>query len=115
MSTQPIAIIVVLIAAFFGAIGQYFFKVGADKMKISWNPLKTINRYLLIAIFLYVSATVVSIMVLPLGELSVLYPLVASNFVWVVLIAKYKLKEKINLFKILGVIAILCGIVLSVV
>jgi drug/metabolite transporter (DMT)-like permease len=114
MSTSIIAMVVVLFGALIGAAGQYYFKKGANNIdKILPNPFKAINKYLVLAVFLYVSSAIATIIVLPLGELSVLYPLVATNFIWVTLIAKIKLKEKINKWKIMGVGLILIGVVLT--
>jgi drug/metabolite transporter (DMT)-like permease len=115
MTTAPIAIVVVLIAAFFGALGQYYFKLAADKLSgLRKNPLQLfVNFYLYAAIFLYGLATLMTLIVLPLGELSVLYPLVASSFIWVIIIAKFKLGEQINTWKILGVLSIIVGVVLT--
>ena len=46
------------------------------------------------------------------GEASVLYPIFASSYVWVVLLSYHFLGETMNVFKILGVLVIVFGITL---
>ena len=46
------------------------------------------------------------------GELSVLYPLAATGYIWVSLLSVKLLKEKMSLFKWLGVSVIIAGITL---
>ena len=111
MKTELFAIIAVFLVSFLGAIGQYYFKRGANTLQLL-NPKTFLNKYLLYAVALYVSGAVAYVLVLPYGELSVLYPIVASNFIWVLLIAKAKLNEKIDLRKVLGIGCIIVGIVL---
>lgn len=95
MTTPLWAILVYIAASAYGAVGQYFFKRGADKLKFKIRELIT-NWHLLIAVFIYVTATFIALIALKHGELSVLYPFVATNFIWVALIANRWLGEKIN-------------------
>ena len=111
MATERIAIMVVLFGSFIGAAGQYYFKKGANKI-YPFTIRKICNRSILLAIILYVLGAVTYLLVLPKGELSVLYPLVATNFVWVVIIARIKFREQINIWKILGLLGILLGVVM---
>ena len=111
MKTELSAIIIVFLSSFLGAAGQYYFKKGADAIaKISL--MKLFNKNIITAVILYLSGSVAYIIALPRGELSVLYPIVASNFIWVVLIAKIKLKEKLNFGKVTGLGLIIAGIIL---
>ncbi len=111
MKTALFAIITVLAAAMLGALGQYYFKIGADTLK-KLNIRSFINRYLLYAVILYIVSAVTYVIILPYGELSVLYPLVASNFIWVAIIARIKLQERITLWKCAGLFCIILGIIL---
>src|SRR3989344_5534599 len=104
MEMQTVAIIVALVTTVFAAFGQYLFKLGANQIeRIFPNPFKAINKYLVWAVIIYVSAAVLTLSTLRYAKLSVIYPLGATTFVWVIIIAKIKLKEKINMWKILGV------------
>jgi uncharacterized membrane protein len=46
------------------------------------------------------------------GEVSVLYPIIATSYIWVSFLSIYFLNELMNLFKWLGVFTIVAGIVL---
>jgi|SRR3989344_7126312 len=112
MKTELSAIIIVFLSSFLGAAGQYYFKKGADAIaKISLIKI-LFNKNIITAVILYLSGSVAYIIALPRGELSVLYPIVASNFIWVVLIAKIKLKERLNFGKVTGLVLIIAGIIL---
>jgi len=111
--TQPWAIIVVLFAAVLGAFGQLYFKLGSDTPSIKIKDLLR-NRYLIFGVVLYTIATVMGILALKEGELSVLYPLVATSYIWVTLLAKKVLKEDINVYKWSGVVMIIVGVIFIV-
>ena len=109
MSTSIIAIIVVIINSFFNAIGQLFFKKGADKLERNFYKIVT-NKFILAGITIYILGTVVFVGALRYGELSVLYPFVATNYIWVSLLASKYLGEKMNLIKWLGISLIIIGV-----
>ena len=46
------------------------------------------------------------------GEVSVLYPIIATSYVWVSLLSMKFLDEKINIFKWIGISIIIAGIIL---
>lgn len=108
--TQLWAIVVVLSAAVLGALGQLNFKLGSDTLSFKITHL-IINKHILIAILLYGISTVMFIVALKGGELSVLYPLIATSYVWTTLLAKIVLKEDINIYKWIGVGLIILGVI----
>ena len=108
--TQIWAIVIVLLAAILGAFGQLNFKLGSDNFSMNIKKLIR-NRYLLIGVVLYGVSTVMFIVSLKGGELSVLYPLVATSYVWATLLAKKVLKEDINVYKLAGVAMIVLGVI----
>ncbi len=107
--TQLWAIGLVLIAAILGALGQLNFKLGSDKLSLKIRDLLR-NRYLFIGIILYGISTIMFITALKGGELSVLYPIVATSYIWATLLAKKVLNEKINVYKWAGVAMIILGV-----
>ena len=107
--TQLWAIGLVLIAAILGALGQLNFKLGSDKLSLKIRDLLR-NRYLFIGIILYGISTIMFITALKGGELSVLYPIVATSYIWAILLAKKVLNEKINVYKWAGVAMIIFGV-----
>jgi undecaprenyl phosphate-alpha-L-ara4N flippase subunit ArnE len=125
--TQPWAIVVVLFAAVLGAFGQLYFKLGSDTLSMKIKEFKlgsdtlsmTIkellrNRYLIIGVVLYAISTVMAILALKEGELSVLYPLIATSYIWATLLAKKVLKEYINVYKWSGIVMIIVGVIFIV-
>ena len=46
------------------------------------------------------------------GEVSVLYPIIATSYIWVSFLSIYFLGEAMNIFKWIGVFTIISGIVL---
>lgn len=109
MTTPLWTIIIVLTACLISAFGALFIKKGASKL--SFN-LKSIiqNKKLLFGVIAYGIATIMFIPALKYGELSVLYPFVATTYVWVTLFSKWFLKEEINSWKWVGIAIILIGV-----
>ena len=87
MSTPAMSIVMFIIAAFLGALGQYLYKSGAD------NAGTTVASYLLNWRLLSGVVCYVAVMVLFVaafrkgGSLTVLYPVYASTFIWAALLA----------------------------
>jgi uncharacterized membrane protein len=109
MRTELWAIGLVLLGTVIGSLGPILFKKGADKFSL--NPFKMLkNYYFITGCFMYGLATIIFIPALRGGELSVLYPFVALVYVWVALLSIKLLKEKMNLFKWLGIVLILAGV-----
>lgn len=111
--TQLWATGLVLIAAILGAFGQLNFKLGSDNLSLKIRDLLR-NRYLFIGVILYGISTVMFIVSLKGGELSVLYPLVATSYIWTTLLAKKVLNEKINVYKWSGVVMIIVSVIFIV-
>ncbi len=112
------AIYIILACTIIGAFGSLCFKLGADKLKeLKWRNIKQIlgqlinNYYLILGVFLYAVSAILYSIALKGGELSIIYPLVAISYIWVILLSKYFLKEKINNFKWMGISAIILGII----
>ncbi len=59
---------------------------------------------------LYAVSTVLLVLALRDGELSVLYPILSMTYVWVLLLSLLIFHESINLFKILGISVIVLGV-----
>ncbi len=82
---------------------QYFFKTGANK-------LPNISIQLAIAVTLYFAAAGLIILALKKRELSYVYPLLATNFIWVGIISSTILKETLSTTNWTGLILIFIGI-----
>lgn len=107
-ASQAIPILLYLLAGLFGAIGQYFYKIGADRLsQISFLQ----NWPIFLGILSFIIVMVLFVMSFKLGgKLSVVYPVYATTFVWGALIAKFALGEQINFSKIIGIFLICAGV-----
>tara|TARA_Y100000310_G_C20620166_1_gene782848 strand:- start:272 stop:619 length:348 start_codon:yes stop_codon:yes gene_type:complete len=108
MTTASWSIVLVLIAAFLGAFGAIFLKWASKDMH--WNFKSLFNKNFIFGVFFYGISTVIFIIGLSAGELSVLYPLVATVYIWVALFSILLLKEKMNIYKWTSIIFIIIGI-----
>ena len=105
--TSLLSIILVNIANVLGAIGALFFKMASDTIKLN-NFFR--SRKLMLGVLMYFASAVIYIIALKNGELTILYPMVATVYIWVSLLSLYVLKEKMNVYKWLGILAILVGV-----
>ncbi len=93
----------------FGAIAQILMKIGMRHF--SAEPLALITNYPLIAGYaLYGLNTVMMVLALREGELSMLYPLIALTYVWVTLLSYTLLAEHPNVYKNVGITTIVAGV-----
>jgi drug/metabolite transporter (DMT)-like permease len=115
MSNLILIISLVSVANIIGAFGSLFLKLGSKDfhMNISLNGIINIlrNWRLILGVVLYVSSAVVFIATLRLGELSIIYPLTSMTYIFVTILSAWILKERINVYKILGVLCIITGVV----
>ncbi len=106
---SPIAFNLVLAATIIGSIGALFLKIGSRKF--TFNILAFIKNYkLIIGFILYGSSSIFFLAALRFGELSIIYPLVALSYVFVSIFSVWFLKEKMNKFKIIGIVLIIIGV-----
>lgn len=110
---MSIAIILTIISSILAALGQLCLKLGSMKLKMS-IPHIIRNFELMIGIVLYGISAVAFIVALKGGELTVLYPIVSLNYIWVNLLSIKFLKEKMNSWKWIGSILIILGVILII-
>jgi len=104
-------ILLTALAAFIGSIGQLEFKRGADNLQFDIKMLLT-NYHLILAVAVYAVSTVLYVYALNKGQLSILYPIIATSYIWTLLFSKIFLKEQIGLTSWAGVFFILLGVTL---
>ena len=105
------AVTAVLIAAFMGSFGSLCFKLGSDKLEFSIKGMLA-NTVLLKGILIYGASTLVYVAGIKGGELSVLFPLVSTGYIWVVILSMKFLGEKMNALKLAGMAMIMIGVIL---
>jgi|APSaa5957512622_1039677.scaffolds.fasta_scaffold120770_2 uncharacterized membrane protein len=96
-----------LISGFFNGLGFFYFKKASKKFGLNIKGI--INLNLIKGVASFVSGVCLYIVALKFGNLSYLYPLAATQYIWIILFGKL-LGEKITRNKIIGVILIVIGI-----
>ncbi|MGH9719332.1 MAG: hypothetical protein ACRD8O_03915 [Bryobacteraceae bacterium] len=117
--TRRQSILLVFCCTLIGAAAQVFMKIGANRLPdgglqtILADPLAVaLNLPLLAGLTLYGVFTVMLILALRDGELSILYPVIAMNYVWVTVLSLLLFRESMNVFKALGIVAIVIGVII---
>ena len=111
MATALWAIGLVLFGQIVGSFGPIYLKKSSKHFGLSVKGL--LKNYNLIAgVFFYGLGTILFIPALKGGELSVLYPMVSTVYIWVSLLSVKMLKEKMNQKKWMGVFVIIFGVIL---
>jgi len=109
MNTQSWTIGLVFFCAFLGAIGQLLFKLGSTS--VSFNLFSWITNIKVIGgMLLYAVSAVLFIIALKHGNLSVLYPLIATSYIWVAIFSVKFLGEPFSLAKWIGIALIIAGV-----
>lgn len=102
MLDQKYPILLNLVAALFGAFGQYFYKTGAQK-----SDLVQIS----IGVLLFIGVMGLFVVAYKLGgKISIVYPFYATIFVWGAWIGRYLEKEPWSNWNYLGLGLILAGL-----
>jgi multidrug transporter EmrE-like cation transporter len=113
MKTKKWAMGLVFLSTVSAASGQILIKMGTNMLKP--NIWSLITDYpLIIGYSLYGLSAAVLIYCLKHGELSVLYPIYAMNFIWVAIMSPvfFPGADSMNLHKWAGVLAVVAGVVL---
>ena len=106
---QPEAILLTLFCALLGSAGQIFFKLGSNKITENLSSWLT-NWQIILGMGIYGLSAILFIIALKYGKLSVLYPVIATTYIWVTMISYYIFKEQINYSNWIGVFLIICGV-----
>jgi multidrug transporter EmrE-like cation transporter len=109
---HPVAM--VFLCTIFGAAAQVLIKSGANTLRYPtfqqtvWAAIT--NVPLVAGYSLYGISTMLLILALKRGQLSILYPVIALTYVWVTALSVMIFDETMNVFKLLGVALIVCGV-----
>ncbi|MBI2151823.1 aminotransferase class I/II-fold pyridoxal phosphate-dependent enzyme [Candidatus Woesearchaeota archaeon] len=110
MKNNTKAVLLALLCTFIVSIAQILLKIGSEKFTISWTQVY--NYPLLIGGLIYVAGAFIFIKAFRLGELSVVYPVMASGYIMVTLLSVYFFGEIVTLQKTGGIALITIGVVL---
>ncbi len=101
--------VTLIFAILLGAFGSLYFKIGAEKLTKNFRDLLK-NFALIKGAILYGTSALFYIVALRGGELSVLYPVVATGYIVVCFLSVKFLHEKMNREKWLGIALIILGV-----
>ena len=104
---NSLSIAFVLAATLIGAFGALVIKKGT--LKYSFKQL-FFTAYFWWGVLLYAASTVFYVLALRKEQLSVIYPLVSTSYIWVTLFSVKFLKERMNLWKWIALVGIIIGV-----
>lgn len=111
--------VIALVSIMLGSIAQYLLKIGVSSLEwdrnrglfvLAKSVLTNIN--LLGGIACYGLSMIFWLYVLSKLELSKAYPLVSLGYVFTLLLGYFLLHESVNIFKVLGVVLVIVGVML---
>ncbi len=105
MTTKLWAVGLIMLTTVLTSAAQVFLKFGSPRL-----PEIFTNLPLLAGASLYVLGAGMMIIAFKGGEVTVLYPIFASSYIWVTLLSSHFFGEIINVFKWLGIFSIVFGI-----
>ena len=109
MKTKTLAIALILFTTLFTTSAQISLKLGITSLKPGFLGLLS-NYYMAIGFFLYAIAGIFAIIAFRKGDVSVLYPIFATSYVWVSIVSFYFFKEDLSMLKLAGILIIALGI-----
>ena len=109
------SLLLVLCCTILGAAAQVLIKTGAGGVGANATFLSTAIGILTTpALFagysLYGVSTVLLVLALRQGQLSLLYPVIALTYVWVTVLSVLLFHESLNAFKLAGIVVIVSGV-----
>jgi len=109
-----LVVFLTLIAALIASFSQFLFKTGLrgrlDSIK---DIIKTVrHRRIAAGLFGYAVSFLIYIFVLRTSQLSIVFPIFASSFIFVTFISAVQLKETLSLHRIVGILLVFSGIVI---
>jgi len=110
MKTHWWAIALIICTTFFITLAQYFFKVGAELDFVLTFPEIFLLWPILAGFVSYAVGAVLMIAAFRGGEVTVLYPVVATSYVWVVFMSAFAFGESLTLLKVIGSFVLVVGI-----
>ena len=95
---------------FLGAAAQILMKTGANHLPHPGLVAMITNLPLMGGYTLYGISTLLLVLALRDGELSLLYPVIALTYVWVTVLSFLILHDQISPFKLAGIVVIVIGV-----
>lgn len=104
-------ILLVLFCAILASLGQLLFKLGSETFEFSFFSILR-NFKVILGAALYATSALLFVYALKHGELSVLYPIIATSYIWVLVLSNVFLNETLTFSKATGVLLIVFGVIM---
>ncbi|MDE1860323.1 MAG: EamA family transporter [Candidatus Micrarchaeota archaeon] len=116
MLLEAIVFVLVLLSAMMAAYAQFIFKKGVPKFRIDMRQIFDMLRARAVytGLALYMVSLLIYLYALKFEDLSFVYPLFSTTFIFVMLIAKFRLNEPVTWMRAGGIALIVLGIGLVV-
>lgn len=102
------AIIYAIIAAMFATIGQICYKLAANRLTDVMSFI--LNPYVYVGVLFYGLGFIFTLKALLYGEVTTVYPMMATSFIWVSILSPIIFKtDSMSITKWVGVFIILLG------
>src|SRR5262249_49478999 len=101
----------VFVCTLLGAAAQILMKTGANHLAIQGLAGILSNLPLLAGYCLYGLSTLLLVLALRDGELSLLYPVIALTYVWVTILSRIIFHDRLSVSKLAGIAIIIAGVV----
>ena len=111
MATKLWAALLVLFTTLLTSSAQILWKKGSATLTFSILGVLA-NNYIMGGLLIYIVGGILIIISFRGGEVSVLYPIIATSYIWVSFLSIKFLGEIMNNFKWIGIASIIAGIVL---
>jgi multidrug transporter EmrE-like cation transporter len=109
MQTPFTSIAFFVIASLLGALGQFFYKSGAEQAT-GGSLTYVLNLRILGGVVCYIAVMVLFVAAFKRGgELSVLYPIYATTFIWAAFIAWWAYGAPIKPINVFGMVCLVAG------
>lgn len=105
----------IIITAFASAVSQILLNISNNKIRKSHNIIfEYLNIYVMSSYFILLCVLIANIYIMQYVQLKIAHALAASTYVFVLILSKLILKERITKKKAIGNIIIIIGIVIFV-
>ena len=103
------AIMLMMFCTLFTSTGQILWKMGVSQIDFA-NLLTVFNLPFLLGFVSYGLGAILMLIAFKSGELSILYPIVATSYVWVTLLSPFFFAEIISPLKWVGIVIIVLSV-----
>ena len=104
------AVFLMISCTLFTSLGQMLWKMGLTRAHVSSDIFSILNIPFLLGFLSYGIGAVLMLLAFQRGDLSTLYPIVATSYVWVTLLSPFLFLEVVSPLKWVGVSVIVLSV-----